>query len=319
LVNALLNNGLPVDAETLQRATFFRYSEGDLSLDEILFLLKEEFVANKSSIETLGNIKNGTLGMNNSINNMIHTLFDDAGIPSNLQKELLSVLLGGEDSNTEIKKLLGDAFDKHDGKAMDKLKDLVDDKLYMTLQNKDSLKNMDSYFKIMHDSTESLGEILEKNLPKSALGKEVMNIRDNIEFMNNVKNFKEFMQVPFMINDSKNQGDLYVFKDGKKKTNLADKADILLALDYEHLGHIEIYINKAKNILNFQFKSPDNSVLKTIGENFSRLSNMMTAEGYNISGLALRRLDEKFDVTKDMSDKTKVNQEKKRFSFDMRV
>ena len=320
LVNALLNNGLPVDAETLQKATFFKYSEGDLSLEEILFLLKEEFAANRTNIEVLVQFKNGTAGINGMLQSITDRLFGDQEELSNeLRKELLATLLGDSKPPFELEKYLSDAFDKNSKSAKDELKHMLDDKLYIHLQNKDSLKNMDSYFKEIHRSTAALQEILENNLSKTTFAKDLANVRENIEFMNNIKHYKEFMQMPFIINQTKNQGDLYVFKDGKKKTNLAEKADVLLALDYEHLGHIEIYINKSKHILNFQFKSSHDNVLQLIGKHSSRLSTMLQQEGYSMAGFSLKSLNEPFHLTEETPTPSKEKTQPKRFSFDMRV
>lgn len=312
LVKKLMDNKLPIDASTLQKALFFYYSKGDMSMDEVMFLLKENFPPNGHSVEMLNHSLDRTFHLKNDVTEFIHLIFS-------LPDEALS---------DEIIDKFTSAFEKHDPefavemKKAGTRKDIAEAlarRLFIDLHEKDGLTEANKYYKALYEAVSNTKKSLEQAGVKDETMIRATNIRDNLEFMNHIGNYKEYMQIPFRIGTENNQGELYIFKDAKGRRNYAEQASVLIALDYNTLGRIEVFVNKTRNDLSFQFKSGDDAALKLIQRSVQTLSTALKEKGFSITGCSYKKLDEPFQITDDMIQYDTSATGTKRYAFDMRV
>lgn len=185
---------------------------------------------------------------------------------------------------------------------------------------------LSQYYQQLHDKIIKSLEITQKGSTENTIEttKTLSEIKENIEFMNNINKFQEFIQIPFRIGDTNNQGDLYVFSDKKGKKISKDTASVLVALDLVVLGHFEVFIQKNFKNISCQFRTMDKKVQSLVQININKLHTALKQKGYNLTQIAYKTIDEPFNILKEPKDLgvETVNTETqtaKRYSFDMRA
>ena len=91
LVHNLAENGMPIDAKTLQAAAYFMYIDGDFqpTFEQIRFLLAEGFKLEPQTIDTFRALLDNTLNVNKNISEMLELLMK---LPEGQRGELLEIL-----------------------------------------------------------------------------------------------------------------------------------------------------------------------------------------------------------------------------------
>lgn len=183
---------------------------------------------------------------------------------------------------------------------------------------KDGLKDIGKTFKELNKAmTELATQFRDRGLDERAV-KTAEDIRNNLLFMNNIKNNKEYMQIPFQAQLRENEAELHVFK--KRKKRLATAQTALIALDYGHLKHVETFITRNGANVTLQFKAENSRILNILGSGIYRLSDAMAAAGFKLSGVTFRKLKEPSDITAESAEDG--NQDDKgisKYSVDVRV
>ncbi len=333
LVKALMDNGLPIDKNTLEKAAFFKYAKENMTLDKVLFLLKEDFKTTEKSIDSLNHFLEKTADVKNNMNTIFNeTLKLPAGAVKNKMLELLTgdqkmgafvellntkepaealALLKDKDTPFhDLKKKIGEEFLK----TGDMKKALVNSVL-LELKDKDSLKEINHFFKQLNNS---MAEATKVSSDVPMLNKAVHDMKDNIAFMNQIDNYKQLMQIPFTVQGQQNESDIYVLKGKKGSKNLNENASVLLALDLVNLGHIEAFIVKNKKEITCQFRVEDENIQKLIKINAEKLNHLLQQNGYVLQSVSYKNIHEPFTVVDDLSE-NKEDAKNKRYTFDMRV
>lgn len=108
------------------------------------------------------------------------------------------------------------------------------------------------------------------------------NVADNVDFMNQLNEFVNYVQLPLKMAGEDAHGDLYVYT---KKKNLKDNDgnfSALLHLDMEHLGPMDVYVamkDYTNVTTNFQLQSEE--LMDFIESHIDELTKRLTDKGYN--------------------------------------
>ncbi len=184
-----------------------------------------------------------------------------------------------------------------------------------TLQNEWSLspeeltedgKIKEFYQKILQQS-QKLSQIMEQAMAqnRNGTGDTLQNIRENVEFMNQMNQMFQYVQLPLKLKGSQAQGELYVYTN---KRNLAKKDGMLTAilhLDMEYLGNLDI--NIALNTNNGQvatkFYPEEDSVALLLGH-MEELTERLVKKGYQSQTFVEKRISEKtvFEQIEEQAD-----------------
>lgn len=318
LVDFLLEKNMPLDRETLDRASFFRYaleenaSEKMLdcknTLDKVLFLLKENLPANMATVEALDKILGNKAFFENSLNKLAENISQ----------------IGEMGLKNELLKLFG--INEAEGNTDTEIYAKLKKKLFLNIDDGELIENLPDKLKNIYTSVSEGLKILSKMDGAESLKNNLNEIKNNIEFMNELGSYKEMLQIPLNISGKDEQCDLYIFKNKKGEKRAAENASIVLSLNYAFLGQIDTYIEKYGKNLFFQFRIESDNTTKLIKENILKLFDLLSEKDYNVSSVAYKKLEEAFNVLKDkgfLNDSEKnagsVSANKKRYSFDMRV
>jgi hypothetical protein len=201
----------------------------------------------------------------------------------------------------------------------------IKDSLFIDIKNPEHEESINDYYNKLYEKISKAVELTKSSESiNTREANAVLNeIKDNIEFTNNINKFQEFIQIPFKLNDKNNQGDLYIFNDKKGKKISKDKASVLLALDLKVLGHFEAFIQKDYKNISCQFRTMDKKVQGLIQVNLPKLEIALKQKGYNLSQIMYKTIEEPFNVLQKLDETgfdTKNQQSQvKRYSFDMRA
>lgn len=343
LVKFLIDNNMPVDKETISDALYFKYaneeninksgenlitdttgknvlmknsdvfelngtlgkesmSKSDV-LEKVLFLLKEEMPAGKVSVDTLNRLIDNHTGLKyefSSIASKISKLPDDE-----LKNKLLDIL--------EIDK--NDLNSKNIQKA-------VREKLFFSEDDFKSHKNISDKFEKIFEISSKSSEIISKmpeDIHNNTVKQSFDNIRNDLSFMKEIDNYKQYIQIPVNVNGRESECELHIFKNSKNNKNFSQKASVLLALDYFFVGKIDAFIEKTDKNLAFQFRCERKETINIIKKNINELSNMLGNYGFRITNIAYKEKDETFNIIKSKNGGNAKKDSNRRYSFDMRV
>ena len=248
------------------------YSEGSVKLVEVtkqLQGLPEEQVVDK--MHSL--IKQGNL----DVTTLKEILFSEQGIGAKLSPESKDKLYRSEG----FRELLKDTLQKEWSLAPEEL-------------TEDS-KIKEFYQKLMQQS-EKLSQLMEQTAAQNQTnsGNALQNIRENVEFMNQMNQMFQYVQLPLKLSGSQAQGELYIYTN---KRNLAKKDGLVTAilhLDMEYLGNMDINISlnmDTEQVMNKFYLEEDSVAL--LEEHIEELTERLVKKGYHSQTTFEKRVSEK--------------------------
>ena len=167
------------------------------------------------------------------------------------------------------------------------------------------------------------GENIDVYLSKSGINDDgirntLANVKDNIDFMRQINQYSNFIQIPLQMNEKNATADLYVYKD-KSRSKLVDPEDatIIIALDLPKSGRIESMIKLNGKSVNATFRLEKSEVGITIKRSEKILSDRMEARGYRLEPIKTIQLNEFFNLIKmeELIGSASID----RLHFDLRV
>ncbi|MDE7322711.1 MAG: flagellar hook-length control protein FliK [Lachnospiraceae bacterium] len=120
------------------------------------------------------------------------------------------------------------------------------------------------------------------------------NINENVEFMNQMNQMFNYVQLPLKLSNSQAHGDLYVYTN---KKNLARRDGMLTAflhLDMDHLGSLDVSISlqAEKNQVTTKFYLDEHSITLVEGH-IDELSQRLLKKGYQCKNVVLEKEEDK--------------------------
>lgn len=220
-----------------------------------------------------GLLKAGSL----DVDTLKELLFSGQGIVTKLSVESKDKLYRSE----EFRELLKDTLQKEWSLAPEELTE--DGKI------------KEFYQKLMQQS-EKMSQIMEQAASQNQTnaGNALQNIRENVEFMNQMNQLFQYVQLPLKLSGSQAQGELYVYTN---KRNLAKKDGMLTAilhLDMEHLGNMDINISlnmDTDQVINKFYVEEDTVAL--LEEHMEELVERLVKKGYHSQTTFEKRISEK--------------------------
>ena len=185
--------------------------------------------------------------------------------------------------------------------------------------SKDNISRL--FEKILRDS-DKLSDKFQNN-PKAETVLQVNNsVRGDVNFMNQLNGFMNFVQIPLKMAGQNAHGDLYVYKRNGQRTPDKDDFSALLHLDMDNLGPLDIFVRLKERNVTTNFKVSTDEILDYIEAHMDELTARLNALGYNVSANVTS--DSMADSTpysfkKDVIEAELPSTEIKRFSFDVRA
>lgn len=201
-----------------------------------------------------------------------------------LSTDLLNILnkdknLFPDDVKTKLLKLL--SSEEFSGLV----KDNLSKQMLLKPEEAATSKNIeDLYSKIINNTDKALSVFESLNSKNAEIAEAANNIKENVQFMNELNHAVTYVQLPLLMNNKSAHGDLYVYTNKRSLKNNDGNISALLHLDMDNLGPMDIYVslvNKTK--LNTHFYLQNDETIDFIEKHIDYLNKRLSDKGYDLS------------------------------------
>lgn len=201
-----------------------------------------------------------------------------------LSTDLLNILnkdknLFPDDVKTKLLKLL--SSEEFSGL----IKDNLSKQMLLKPEEAATSKNIeDLYSKIINNTDKALSVFESLNSKNAEIAEAANNIKENVQFMNELNHAVTYVQLPLLMNNKSAHGDLYVYTNKRSLKNNDGNISALLHLDMDNLGPMDIYVslvNKTK--LNTHFYLQNDETIDFIEKHIDYLNKRLSDKGYDLS------------------------------------
>lgn len=185
--------------------------------------------------------------------------------------------------------------------------------------SKENIKKL--YEKILQD-TETLADKFQNNKLAEAMTDVSKNIRNDTNFLNQINNYINYVQIPLKMAGQNAHGDLYVYKNSKRNHNQDNKDfTALLHLDMANLGPMDVFVALKEQHVTTDFKVATDEILTFIESHMPELTKRLNALGYNVSANVTTTEDgaPEHSFAESIFKEEFPPSDIKRFSFDVRA
>ncbi len=176
------------------------------------------------------------------------------------------------------------------------------------------------HFKSLLNQLNNLKEYMEQSASSgnATVQGQVNQLHDNISFMNALNEFFTYVQFPLKLKSQYANSELYVYSRKKEGRTAADGIRVLLHLDMEHLGPLDVFIDlHHKNLVSkFYLNKEDN--IKLITSHIYLLGEILREKGYSLSAEVLPR-EKNLNLVEDFLLEDVQATSVTRYNFDIRA
>ena len=159
----------------------------------------------------------------------------------------------------------------------------IDSQWLLKPQDTENGKNVTQLYERLRSQTQKLEDALTPFVKEdSVVMKSVTNLKENVEFMNQLNQMFTYVQLPLKMGKFNAHGDLYVYTN---KRNLAKKdgqVSALLHLDMEHLGQMDVYVAMANQKVSTKFYLQDEETIDFLAAHIDKLDASLAKRGYQM-------------------------------------
>lgn len=245
--------------------------------------------------------KNGNLNTGMSAEEFLknlNQLFKENGFP---QKEALFKLFSGKEYQTMLKKA-------------------VENQWYLEPQETGSKETVEKLYNRLQTQMNRLDEFIKQaGSGTEGLQKAVADVRGNIEFMNQINQIYNFVQLPLKMNGQNVNSELYVYTNKKNPRDMDGELSAFLHLDMDHLGSTDISVKMKGTAVKTNFYMADDASYELILAHAEELAERLENKGYQCQ-IEVKSEEKDMDFVEDflkhdMPSAGKVY----RYSFDVRA
>lgn len=250
------------------------------------------------------------------------------------EREFMSVLkeriLTGNITSGEVLTWIQDNM----GKAgEDSVKAFLSSKEFSTLIKDDLLKQwtlapkeltqkdaVERHFESLINQMNTLKEIAEQAAGDRGtnLSGQVSHLQDNFNFIQTLNQFITYVPIPLKLRNQFTDGELYVYTRKKSGRSAADGISVLLHLDMNHLGPLDIYLDLKDTHLTSKFYLDNTPAMNLISSNLPLLKEALEKKGYSIYTEVLER-EKTVNVVEDFLKTVTPAASVTRYNFDLRA
>lgn len=258
----------------------------------------------------------------------VHEQLSDFPFSEATKKKLSDGTLSVSRFLTEVKQMLPNLTDEQAGKLIssDAFRKLVKGQFLSNWtispkQLKEPGALTETYEK-MAKEWETLSHFSQTVLGKdvfSKLSSSASDMTENLNFMKTLNETFPYIQLPIKLQNQNAHADLYVMTRKESLKKNPDNLKVLLHLDMEHLGTLDIRIAKENTAVSLNFFVSEKDTLHLFERNVELLQDAINAQGYACtSELSLK--EKEVDIVNDFlaTNKAPIG-DMKRYNFDLRA
>jgi hypothetical protein len=185
-------------------------------------------------------------------------------------------------------------------------------------------EEMDSFYQEIQRQSDAFEKLINTTLSgedSKQLSQDAHDMKSNIDFMKTLNETFGYMQLPLKLQNQNTHGDLYVYTKKDKLKQNQDQISLLLHLEMEHLGVLDVRLEKDKNNIDADFKLDNEDSRELVSRNTHLLQDSLNEKGYTCK-IRVQPLEQPENPVQDFLNTkvtTAATKEMKRFSFDIRA
>lgn len=162
----------------------------------------------------------------------------------------------------------------------------------------------------IQEQTARLSQVLNQSgRGDTPFAQTVTNVQQNVEFMNQLNQTVNYVQIPLQMNGKNTQGELYVYTNKKHLAQKDGNLSAFLHLDMDHLGTVDVYVALQNGShVNTKFYLQDEEMIDFVAEHIDILDERLKSRGYDLNASVTQKEKEKtFQVLDEVSRTEKEN------------
>lgn len=177
---------------------------------------------------------------------------------------------------------------------------------------------VEQFFTKLREQVSRLAQtVSEAGKAQTQLFTQTNQLRENLDFLHQLSQTMQYVQLPLRMAGQETTGDLYVYAN-KKGLTKEDSVSAFLHLDMEHLGPVDVYVAMQNRKVNTHFYLQDDAMIDFIQAHIHLLNERLEQKGYQMQ-TEVSQKDTPSGVTeemrKDQEESVCINQ----YSFDVRA
>lgn len=192
--------------------------------------------------------------------------------------------------------------------------------LFANEKQLESPKQLEAFYDKLYEKVVKLLDLSQSSISEklSNLTKDAHQVKSAIEFMGDLNQRFNYIQLPMVFGDRLLHSELYVLNDKSKKKSDKGSLTALVRLDMVNLGHLDIYVSKTDKNVMIQFYTESDEKNPLIENKLYLLYNQLNKLGFKVQGISVQKKEKDFKVEEDFFGKEEIH-EVKRYTFDMRA
>lgn len=183
---------------------------------------------------------------------------------------------------------------------------------------------MDSFYDSMEQKMNSFETLINSTLSgddSGHLSGQAHDMQSNIDFMKSLNEAFAYMQLPLKLQNQNAHVDLYVYTNKDKLKQNSQKLSLMLHLEMDHLGTVNIRLEKDHQNIKADFHLDQEASLHLIERNTHLLQDSLAEKGYTCQIQVQPLTQNETPVQDYLNAKVtpSASHEMKRFSFDIRA
>ncbi len=164
----------------------------------------------------------------------------------------------------------------------------------------------------------SMSESLTSQKVFEQLSTVAHDMQDNLQFMKTMNQTFAYLQLPLKMTEQNAHGDLYVMTRKESLKKNPNNLSVLLHLDIDHLGTLDIHIKKENTSVSTKFYVTDSSVQNLFANTLELIKDAINELGLTFTTECLMK-EKEFDVDNDFIGQDKPVGTLTRYDFDLRA
>ena len=176
------------------------------------------------------------------------------------------------------------------------------------------------HFESLSNELNDLMNYMEKatGSNNSAVSQQANQLQDNMDFMKTLNQMFTYVQLPLRLKNQNVHSELYVYTRKKAGRTAKDGISVLLHLDMEHLGPMDIHIDlHHKNVVSKFYLNHEDSI-QLVSSHLSQLEEALQVKGYSLNTEIIKRTKE-IDIVEDFMQQDTSIPSVTRYNFDIRA
>lgn len=213
-----------------------------------------------------------------------------------------SVVKDGKDIKNAGRLLKSPGFREQFEKALS-------DRFRLTPEEVSKEDSVSRLYSKLNETVKSLMEQMEAgSKTQTPVYNALNNVNSNLEFMNQLNQTFNYVQIPLKLSGQNATGELYVYSNKKSLARSDGNVSALLHLDMDHLGPVDVHVTlNEQNNVKTRFYLKDDAALDLISENIDILNKRLEKRGYRMDSEFINKNEGSSVISEILSDTRNIS------------